>query len=68
MNKNVIRLYPGSGESVPLRGLYLRQEKPALRNVLGNIEGDNAGDNGQPHIYANFLTSLDGRIALRDAG
>ncbi len=64
MNKNVIRLYPGSGESVSLRGLYLRQEKPALRN----IEGINTEDNGQPYIYANFLTSLDGRIALRDEG
>ncbi len=55
MNKNVIRLYPSGGEAVPLKGLYLRQEKSAWRN------------NGQPHIYANFLTSLDGRIALRDA-
>ncbi|MFK7794868.1 MAG: RibD family protein [Gammaproteobacteria bacterium] len=64
MNKNVIRLYPGSGESVPLRGLYLRQGKPALRNSRRNVEKDNS----QPHIYANFLTSLDGRIALRDAG
>ncbi len=55
MNKNVIRLYPEGGESVPLRGLYLRQEKPAQ-------------ENNQPYIYANFLTSLDGRIALRDVG
>jgi|TARA_B110000240_G_C13500659_1_gene453726 riboflavin biosynthesis pyrimidine reductase len=60
MNKNVIRLYPAGGESVPLKGLYLRQEEPALENFQGN--------NVQPHIYANFLTSLDGRIALRDAG
>lgn len=56
MNKNVIRLYPGGGESVPLKGLYLRQEKPAQ------------GNNDVPHIYANFLTSLDGRIALREPG
>ena len=60
MNKNVIRLYPGSGESVPLKGLYLRQEKPAHENIQEK--------SGQPHVYANFLTSLDGRIALRDAG
>ncbi len=60
MNKNVIRLYPAGGESVPLKGLYLRQEETALGNIQGN--------NVQPHIYANFLTSLDGRIALRDAG
>jgi riboflavin biosynthesis pyrimidine reductase len=40
--------------------LYLRQEKPAHENVQGS--------NGRPHVYANFLTSLDGRIALRDAG
>ena len=60
MNKNVIRLYPGSGESVPLKGLYLRQEMPAEGNILTNST--------QPYIYANFLTSLDGRIALRDEG
>ena len=36
MNKNVIRLYPGGGESVSLKGLYLRQEKPALENIQGN--------------------------------
>ena len=59
MSKNVIRLYPASGESVPLKGLYLRQEKSALENIQGN--------KARPHIYANFLTSLDGRIALRDA-
>ena len=60
MNKKVIRLYPGGGESVSLKGLYLRQEKPALENIQGN--------DAKPHVYANFLTSIDGRIALRDAG
>ena len=50
MNRNVIRLYPASGETVPLKGLYLRQELPAL----GNVQGSNT----QPHVYANFLTSL----------
>ncbi|MDW3095336.1 MAG: dihydrofolate reductase family protein [Gammaproteobacteria bacterium] len=59
MNKKVVRLYPGGGESVPLRGLYLRQDQP----VLGNIKGNSS----LPYIYANFLTSLDGRIALREA-
>ncbi|MFK8026922.1 MAG: RibD family protein [Gammaproteobacteria bacterium] len=56
MNKTVIRLYPGAGESVPLKGLYLSQEKSAWENAktLGY----------SPYIYANFLTSLDGRIAL----
>ncbi len=56
MKKNVIRLYPMSGELVPLKGLYLREPEPAQRNK------------GQPYIYANFLTSLDGRIALREPG
>jgi riboflavin biosynthesis pyrimidine reductase len=56
MDKNVICLYPSSGQSVPLRGLYLRQEKPAQGNYA------------QPHVYANFLISLDGRIALREVG
>lgn len=55
MNKKVICLYPGGGEQSELAGLYLRDdlliEKPAQ----------------SPLIYANFLTSLDGRIAWRDS-
>lgn len=60
MNKKVVRLYPGGGESVPLKGLYLRQDQHVLRNIKGN--------NSPPYIYANFLISLDGRIASRNEG
>ncbi len=60
MSKKVVHLYPGSGESVPLQGLYLRQDQSVLENM--------GRDNGLPYIYANFLTSLDGRIALRGMG
>ena len=56
MSKKVVRLYPGNGESVPLQGLYLRQDGLAKGNA------------SRPVIYANFLTSIDGRIALREQG
>jgi riboflavin biosynthesis pyrimidine reductase len=54
MSKKLLRLFPAPTESVALRGLYL---------------GLNLHRRGQPHrpwIYANFLSSLDGRIALED--
>ena len=54
MSKNVIRLFPGAGETEPLKGLYLRRPLPADGNL------------SRPFIYANFLSSLDGRIALYD--
>ena len=60
MSKKVVHLYPGSGESVPLRGLYLRPDLPVLDKIEENTS--------LPYIYANFLTSLDGRIALREEG
>lgn len=47
----VLRLYPGEQQERPLEGLY-----------LDDIPNP---DNG-PFIYANFLVSLDGRIAVRD--
>lgn len=56
MKKKVVRLYPGSGASESLQGLYLRRNKFA------------GGNNSSPLIYANFLTSIDGRIALREQG
>lgn len=54
MSKKLIRLFPGPGETEPLHGLYLR--RPMLAD--GNLS--------RPFIYANFLSSLDGRIALYD--
>ena len=54
--KTVVRLYPQPAQSVPLQGLYLSRQR---------LAGTAAS---QPYVYANFLTSLDGRIALRQAG
>ncbi len=53
MTKHVVQLYPQPGGPVPLRGLYLR------RNRLVQKKAD------MPLVYANFLTSMDGRIALK---
>ncbi|MHB1608192.1 dihydrofolate reductase family protein [Acidiferrobacter thiooxydans] len=47
----ILTLYPGAPQRRELAGLYL-DDVPA--------------DVGHPFIYANFLASLDGRIALRD--
>ena len=54
MSKQLLRLFPTPSETVPLRGLYLK-ENLHLR-----------GAPGRPFVYANFLSSLDGRIALED--
>lgn len=54
MSKQLLRLFPTPSETVPLRGLYLK-ENLHLRGV-----------SGRPFVYANFLSSLDGRIALED--
>lgn len=53
-DKELLRLFPGPTASVPLKGLYLR-EGLHLR-----------GDPEKPFVYANFLSSLDGRIAVED--
>lgn len=49
----VQRILPEPGEQQPLQGLYLETELP-VTGVLG------------PFVYANFVTTLDGRISLRD--
>ncbi|MGJ0485356.1 MAG: RibD family protein [Methylomicrobium sp.] len=54
MPKNLIRLYPDSGGKTPLTGLYLAHQVYKL------------GTPDSPLVYANFLASLDGRIALED--
>jgi riboflavin biosynthesis pyrimidine reductase len=51
---NLLQLYPQVRES-SLRGLYLAHRLHAL------------GIPGLPFVYGDFVTSLDGRIALRDA-
>ena len=52
----VTRLYPATGEQYPLEGLYLQHHL--------HLEGQP----GTPFIYSNFITSLDGRIALGSSG
>lgn len=54
MSKKLFRLFPPPYEAVPLRGLYLGLKL----HELGTREA--------PFVYANFLSSLDGRIALED--
>ena len=53
MKDDVIRLFPGPGQELPLQGLYLNH---ALRQKAESL--------GRPFVYANFVTSLDGRIAV----
>lgn len=50
--KTVIRLLPTPSKKIALKGLYLRQR---LHKV---------GSPNNAFVYANFLSSLDGRIAL----
>jgi riboflavin biosynthesis pyrimidine reductase len=52
MTNPLLQLYPRPHQEVPLQGLYLQQKIHRL------------GNSGKPFVYANFLSSLDGRIAL----
>jgi len=56
MTDQIIRLYPTPAEELSLSGLYLSH------NLRARSERDT-----QPYIYANFVTSLDGRIAVQRA-
>jgi riboflavin biosynthesis pyrimidine reductase len=55
MNDNdpVLQLYPGPSIERPLAGLYLAHD---LRSQ--------EAERGHPFVYSNFITSLDGRIAV----
>ncbi|MFI3157210.1 MAG: dihydrofolate reductase family protein [Methylococcaceae bacterium] len=55
MQKKLLQLYPDSCEKISTQGLYLAHQL----HKLGATEA--------PFVYANFLSSLDGRIALEDA-
>jgi riboflavin biosynthesis pyrimidine reductase len=55
MSAQILELYPSSGVTRPLDGAYLAHD---LRR-LGTAE--------QPFVYANFVSSLDGRIAVVEA-
>jgi riboflavin biosynthesis pyrimidine reductase len=52
----ITRLYPPPATDCPLEGLYFRQE---LRPGKGAEK---------PFVYSNFITSLDGRIAIAQEG
>lgn len=52
MKNTVLQLHPTPQNEVPLQGLYLHQKLHRL------------GNPAKPFVYANFLSSLDGRIAL----
>lgn len=54
MSADLIRIYPDPGERVALSGLYLHS---------GLRESASAG----PVVYTNFISSVDGRIALTKA-
>ncbi|MEN8760784.1 MAG: dihydrofolate reductase family protein [Thiogranum sp.] len=56
MEATVIELYPASGTRKPLKGLYLSQMLET-----GKLHES-------PFIYSNFISSLDGRIALPGPG
>jgi riboflavin biosynthesis pyrimidine reductase len=50
----LLRLYPTPAQNIPVQGLY-------LQHGIHKLSKKNA-----PFVYANFLASLDGRIALED--
>ena len=54
MRKLVYQLYPPPFQEKSLKGLYLEQKLYKL------------GTKDEPFVYANFLSSLDGRIAVDD--
>ena len=56
MKTPVTRLYPPANETFPLHGLYLAH----------NLHRE--GVPGQPFVYSNFITTLDGRIAVPAPG
>ncbi|MGR9014183.1 MAG: RibD family protein [Gammaproteobacteria bacterium] len=55
MHSKLLRFYPGPYKKASLKGLYL------------NHQLHQRGTAACPFVYANFLSSLDGRIALEDA-
>ena len=56
MNQPVTRLYPAPNKEYPLQGLFLAHQLHTR------------GKPGKPFVYSNFITSLDGRIAIAEAG
>jgi riboflavin biosynthesis pyrimidine reductase len=56
LQASVTRLYPVPAMDIPLHGLYLGQ---TMRS---------AAHPAKPFVYSNFITSLDGRIAIGEEG
>jgi riboflavin biosynthesis pyrimidine reductase len=57
MKKIISRLYPADAEhEVGLKGLYLRKDLHTSH------------DPARPYVYTNFVSSLDGRIAIANQG
>ncbi len=54
MQKKLLRFYPQPADYCAIKGLYLAHQV------------HNLGTPESPFVYANFLSSLDGRIALED--
>ncbi len=54
MNQGIIQLYPLPSEERALEGTYLAHD---LRQYAHKTQ--------QPYIYANFVSSIDGRIAIK---
>jgi riboflavin biosynthesis pyrimidine reductase len=54
MTARILRLYPGPTQESALAGTYLAHRLHTL------------GTPAAPFVYANFVSSLDGRIALKD--
>lgn len=55
-HQRVTRLYPAPHKDMQLEGLY-------LDHLLHK-----RGRDGVPYVYSNFITSLDGRIAVGESG
>ena len=55
MSAPILQLYPQSGTTCALEGTYLAHNLRAI------------GTPQQPFVYANFVSSLDGRIAVVEA-
>src|SRR5689334_25396752 len=56
MTARILRLYPGPSQESALAGTYLANGVHRLGTLAA------------PFVYANFVSSLDGRIALQDPG
>ena len=54
--ENLLQLFPPDGSAPALRGLYLAHDLRAQARTAA------------PFVYANFIASLDGRIAVPGAG